>query len=211
MKKSVAHLTLSVVGVIILYILSTVVQPTHVTLNQIASYEGETVQITGIVTTVHITSSNNQIIGLRNIQTEPIGNLTIFSMEIADVNVDDVVKIKGVVQRYKGEWEVVVHNNNDIKIIDHASPSETGLWKITRNPENYRNLPLSVKGVVEKTKGFSTTFTLTEGDYRITVFSPPQHFFNLTSGDKVKVEGRLLYDDKTFSYYVLAEKVVKLD
>ncbi|RLF27430.1 MAG: hypothetical protein DRN01_02440 [Thermoplasmata archaeon] len=211
MRREAAPLILSTAGVTILYLLSLILQPPHVTLDEIPSFEGETVEIAGVVTSVYITSSGNQIIGLRNIQNEPPGNTTIFSMDEIDVNVDDIIKAKGSVQKYEGKWEIVVHNKNNVQIIKRMSTQKTSIWVVATEPERYMSLPLSLTGEIKNLKISRNTFTLTNNGYSITVFSPPQYLFNLTTGEHVKVDGRLLYDDKTFSYYILGEKVIKVD
>ena len=213
MKKGYPAFIVSVAGVASLYLLSLIIQPIHIPLDKLPAFEGKLVEVTGIVTDVVLTTYNHQIISIRNIQTEPVANITIFSEQPVDVDVDDVITARGKVQRYEGRWEVVVRESSNIEISTPVAPSRVPLWKLSQDPEQYKNLPVSITGKVKGDTSSDAAFTLYDetGKYRITVLTSPLALLNLEEGNRVSVNGRLLYDITRFSYYFLADKVMKVD
>ncbi|HID25995.1 MAG TPA: hypothetical protein EYP23_06005 [Thermoplasmata archaeon] len=213
MKKGYPAFIVSIAGVTVLYLLSIVIQPIPISLDKLPAFEGKQVEVTGIVTDIVLTTYNHQIISIRNIQTEPVANAIIFSEEPVDVDVDDVVTVQGKVQRYGKRWEIVVKDGSNIEISAPVAPSRVPLWRLSQDPEQYKNLPVSITGRVKSDTLSDAAFTLYDETrkYRITVLASPSALLDAEEGDRVLANGRLLYDSTRFSYYFLADKVMKVD
>lgn len=183
-----------------LYFLSTLSQPTIVELYQIPNYEGKQVIVEGIVIEHRLTTYGGQIIEIKDFIKANSTELIVFVEGETPVEYGDTIQATGTVQKYKGEWELVVDNERFIKILQKWNNITFPLWQIAANPDKYVGLNVNVYGVVER--DYTSYFYLvdSEDEYTVAVYYDSSRFYNFTEGDEVKVGARFVYDTPTLRY-----------
>lgn len=101
---------LSVACILFLYFLSTLSQPIMIDLHEIPEYEGKQVIVEGVVTEHRTTTYGGQIIEIENLDSKNSSKTIVFVEGETPVEYGDRIQVTGTVQRYKGEWEIVVNN-----------------------------------------------------------------------------------------------------
>ena len=112
---------LSVSSIIFLYFLSTLSQPIIIDLYEIPNHEGKQVIVEGVVIDHRITTFGGQILEIKNHDSENVSVAIIFVEEETPVKYGDRIQATGIVQKYKGDWEIVVNNKKFIKILQKWS------------------------------------------------------------------------------------------
>ena len=193
---------LSILGILILYFLSTLSAPITIDLSQIQEYEGKEVTVEGIVTTHRITSYGGQIIEIKDNNASAI----VFVEEETIVEHGDKIQATGTVQKYRDDWEIVVNNNRFVKIIQKWSNSTCPLWQIAENPERYLDTNINVTGIIDRE--YDSYFFLidTEGKHSIVVYYDSSRFHNFSQGDTVYVGGEFDYDEETMRFVLEAKE-----
>ncbi|HDM67222.1 MAG TPA: hypothetical protein ENG62_02415 [Thermoplasmatales archaeon] len=187
-------LLLSILGIAVLFFLSTLIQPILVSLEELSRYEGREVVVKGFVS--HYTTWDEfQIIDLRS------GNITtpIFLQGIVTVHSGDLIEVTGKVQKYEGKWEVFVDDTKDIVILSHWENSSTSLWEIACHPTWFEGLNINVTGYVESLH--DKWFILSDGNYSILV-SSRYIDSGVSNGDKVLVYGYFTYEPRYARYII---------
>ena len=195
---------LSVVSICFLYFLSTLSQPLHIKLNEIPENEGKIVVINGIVTKYHSTGYGGQLIEIINADTTSKETAIIFVEEETTVEYGDKITATGKVQKYKGEWEVVVNSAQYIIIQEKWKNINIPLWQLAEYPERYVGRNVNISGSIErKYEGFFYLTNSEEG-YLLVVYYDSSKIFNLSEGEAVSVGGRFIYDVETFRFVLEA-------
>ena len=195
---------LSVTSICFLYFLSTLTQPLHIPLNEIPQNEGKLVIVNGIVTEYHSTSYGGQLIEIMNADTTSEETAIIFVEEETTVEYGDKITATGKVQKYKGEWEVVVNNAQYITIKEKWKNIPIPLWQLAEHPERYVGRNVNLTGFIErKYEGFFY-LTNSEEDYLLVVYYDSSKIFNLSEGETISVGGRFIYDVDTFRFVLEA-------
>jgi len=196
MKLKYFSLIFSIAGILLLYFLSTLSQPTMIELYEIPEYEGKQVIVEGIVTEHHTTSYGSQIITIES------DNATILVFAEGETNLEygDTIQATGKVQKYKGDWEIVVDNERFIKIIQKWSNITFPLWQLAENPAKYDGLNVNVTGFIDTV--YDTYFYLvdSEEEYSVIVFYNPSGQDALYPGQKVNVAARFIFDAEDLRY-----------
>ena len=91
-------------------------------LNETPNYDGKQVTVEGTVTEHRTTTYGGQIIEIKDLESSY--KITIFVEEETPVEYGDKIQVTGKVQKYKGEWEIVVDNVRFVKILQKRYPSQ---------------------------------------------------------------------------------------
>ena len=195
MKLKHFSLIFSVIGIACLYFLSTLSQPVVIELKDVSKYEDKNVIVEGIVTEYYLTSFGSQIITIENDNA----STTVFVEGETEVEYGDKIQVTGQVQKYKGDWEIVVDNVDFVKIIQKWQNISVPLWQLSASPEKYEGLNVNVTGYIDTT--YDTYFYLTdhEGNYSIIVFCNPSKY-NVHSGQKISVAAKFTFNPEEFRY-----------
>jgi len=197
MKLKYFSLMFSIAGIILLYFLSTLTQPVLIELHEIPEYEGKQVIVEGIVTEHHVTSYGSQIITIANDNA----TTTVFAEGKTDVEYGDKIQVTGKVQKYKGDWEIVVSNVRFVNIIQKWQNITFPLWQLAENPTKYVGLNVNVTGRIDTI--YDTYFYLvdSEEEQSIVVFYNPSEYNNsFYPGQKVHVAAKFTFDEEDFRY-----------
>lgn len=197
-------LTFSLVGLIILYLLSLISQPPLIQLQTISQYEGKQVTIEGIVVDYYTTQQESQIIKIKeNLTTNSsINPVILFVSQNKTVQYGDKLQATGTVQRYNENWEVIVDDRSAITIINRWKNRSFPLWQVAENPERFCGLNVNVTGNLKSV--YSTYFYLSDiqKNYNLVVRTKSDLTENISSGHYVAVAGKFCYDDSTLQYYL---------
>lgn len=113
---------LSLLGVCILYGISSVIEPPYVPLDEVGAYESAFVRTRGVISDFYVTGSGNVLMRIMGNQTE----LLIFissaanSDNLLNLSYGDEIEVEGRVTVYQGEYELVA-DENAIKKVAHES------------------------------------------------------------------------------------------
>ena len=186
----------SIAGIILLYFLSTLSQPTIIDLSEIRKYDGKQVIVEGIVTESYTTKYESQIITIQNNNY----STKIFIEGETDIDYGDKIQATGEVQAYEGEWEVVVNNKRFVRILQKWQNITIPLKQLAETPEKYENLNVNVTGFVDTV--FDTYFYLfdSEEKYSIIVVHNPFTQGPFTAGQKLYVNAKFVFDSENFRY-----------
>jgi hypothetical protein len=188
----------STAGILILYFISTLTQPITVEIQNISNYEGKQVTVEGCVTEYFETTQGSQIITIE----ENNYTLTIFLEGTTELDYGDIIKATGEVQKYGGEWELVVNDENFVKIIKKWKENTLFIWQLGSNPQKYKNLNVNITGYIDYV--YDDYFYITDSDnkYSLVVSSGLGHNISLNMGQRVKVAGKFTFDETDFRYKI---------
>ncbi len=191
-------LFLSIVGILILYGLSLLAQPTVVTLAELPHYEGKQVITKGIVVEKYQTKYDSNLIVLKENNT----TATVFVEGTLSFVIEygDLLQAEGTVQQYKNEWEVVVDDEKQVTLLKKWQNTSFPLWQLAEDPERYKDTNVNVTGYVDVI--YDTYFYLIdEGElHSLVVFCTTTQYDALFPGEKVSVAATFLFDERTFRY-----------
>ena len=185
-------------GILLLYLISTLTQPITVEIQNISKYEGKQVTVEGHVTEYFETTQGSQIITIENNNY----TLKIFLEGTIALDYGDIIKATGEVQKYAGEWELVVNDEKFVKIIKKWDENTLFIWQLGSNPQKYKNLNVNVTGYVDYV--YDDYFYITDSDnkYSLVVSSGSWYNVSLNAGQKVKVAGKFTFDETDFRYKI---------
>ncbi len=195
MKIKHFSLIFSIAGIACLYFLSTLSQPILIELKDVPKYEDKSVIVEGIVTEYYLTSFGSHIITIESENASTI----VFLEGMAEVEYGDKIQATGKVQKYKGDWEIVVDNIDFVKVIQKWQNISMPLWQLASSPTKYEGLNVNVTGYVDTI--YDTYFYLNdpEENYAIIVFCNPSKY-NVHSGQKVNVAAKFSFKSEEFRY-----------
>ncbi len=190
---------LAFLGTIFLYFISTLTTPTPVTLDQIPDYEGAQVTVTGWVIEHHTTDYHTQLI---NIKDDTAILLQLYVEGNAPVEYGDTISATGTVEKYQGNWELVVDDPRHIDIIQTWNETRHPLWQLAENPDIYEGINVTIVGVVDQV--YETFFYLRDASnqYFLVVIYDDHSNITVAPGEQVTVAGRFLYDMTHLRYSV---------
>ena len=186
----------SIIGILLLYFLSLLSQPTMIKLADIPSYDGKQVIVQGITKEHHITTYGSQII---TIEEDNITTIVFLEGQIP-VEYGDLIQVTGLVQKYKGSWEIVVDNARFVYIVKKWNNISMPLWQIAENPNKYSGLNVNVSGYIDTIYDDYFYLTDLDGEHSIIVYYTSQDAFILNSSQKVNVAARFTYSLGDFRY-----------
>lgn len=199
-------IALSVISIIILYFLSTLSQPVRIDLHELSQYDGKQVIVEGIVTDHRTTTYGGQIIDIKNLDGKNSTKATVFVEGETSIEYGDKIQVTGKVQKYKGEWEIVVNNERLVKILQKWSNITFPVWQLADSPDRYVGTNVNVTGFVDRI--YDTYFYLVDSDekYTVAVYYDSSRFFNFSQGNAVYVGARFVYDSNTLRYVLNANE-----
>ena len=195
MKLKHFSIIFSIVGIACLYFLSTLSQPILIELKDVPKYEDKNVIVEGIVTEYYSTSFGSQIITIESDNASTI----VFLEGKIDVEYGDKIQATGKVQKYKGDWEIVVDNVDFVKVIQKWHNISMPLWQLSSSPTKYEGLNVNVTGYVDTMYDAYFYLNDPEGSYSIIVFCNPSRY-NVHSGQKVNVAAKFSFNNEDFRY-----------
>lgn len=189
-------LLFSIAGIIILYFLSTLTQPIVIELSELSEYEDKQVTVEGIVAEHYITSYESQIIKIEGDNATAM----IFVEGKSDVEYGDKIQVTGKVQKYKGDWEIVVGNERFVTILQKWQNISIPLWQIAENPVKYDGLNINVTGYIDAV--YDAYFYLVDEEvvHSIIVFYNSFEHGSVYSGQKVDIAAQFRYDPEDLRY-----------
>jgi len=191
---------LSIGSLFLLYALSTLSQPSSISLSQVPSFEGRQVIVTGTVTEYRTTSYGSQIITIQETGTLDSSTCALYIEGETPVEYGDIVQATGIVQQYKSDWEIVVNNPKFVTIRQKWSNISFPLWQLAMNPAKYVETNVNVTGIIEKISVSSCSLSDQEGRYIIIIYIDRSQCPSLVIGDAVTVRARFVFEADTFSY-----------
>lgn len=204
MKLKYFSVIISIIGIAFLYFLSTLSQPVLIELSEIPEYENKRVIVEGIVKEHHVTSYASHIITIEDSNASTI----VFVEEETEIEYGDEIQAIGTVQKYKGEWEIVVSSERFIKILEKWQNITFPLWQLAQNPTKYEGLNVNVTGYIDAVYVNYFYLTDTDGEYSIIVFYTPSENITIFPGQKVNIAAQFIFDKEDFRYkLVISEKL----
>lgn len=199
-------IVLSVACILFLYFLSTLSQPIRIDLNEIPDYEGKQVIVEGVVNEHRITTYGGQIIEIKNLDSENSSKTIVFVEGETNVEYGDIIQAIGTVQKYKGEWEIVVNNERFVKILRKWSSITFPLWQLAEDPNKYVDTNVNVTGTIDRKYDAYFYLVDSEEQYTIAVYYDSSRFYNFSQGDTVYVGARFVYDAETMRFVLSAKE-----
>lgn len=200
MKLQHLSLLIAFLGVISLYIISTLIEPIPISLDNLPKYEGKQVIVQGIVIDHYVTSSSygNQIIVIQ--QDNSTATIFIEGGEKNLLYCGDKIQVTGKVQRYKDKWEILVSDTHFIRVIQQWQNISRPLWEIAENPTYFTGLNLNVTGYIDAV--FDTYFFLSDatGEHVIFVTHTPSSNISIYTGEKIILRAYFTYDAAQLRY-----------
>ncbi len=196
MKLKYFSLLFSISGILILYLFSKLSQPTLIDINKMSDYEGKTVTIKGLVKEHHLTKYGSQIITIidKNASTE------IFVEGKMDIEYGDMIQATGEVQKYKDDWELIVNDNKQIKILQKWQNTTIPLWQLAENPTKYLDLNVNVSGYVEFISNENFYLVDVEKKHSLLILYTYSKNITIYPGQKIYAFGRFCFDEENFRY-----------
>lgn len=196
MKLKHLSIILAIAGILLLYSISTLTQPKQINISKIPKYEGKEVIIEGIVTDYYLTKQGSQIISVK----QNNDTTKIFSEEAIKIEKGDKIQAQGGVQKYQGEYEIIVNNKDYLEILEKWETETTTLQQLTENPEKYMNLNVNVTGKIKKIYGNLIYLTDVNDTYTIAVTFSNITAENLQTNQKITIHAIFEYNEKDFRY-----------
>lgn len=192
----------SLLGVCVLYGLSSFVTPPFVPLDEIALHEGTVVRTSGVITDFSITASGNVLITLEGNQSE----LPIFvesadkGTELLNLGYGDEIEVTGRVQVYRGTYELVVSVTGIKKVMQGRDIAFVS--QIAAHPEEYAGRRIRAVGYVGDvyTHVFYLRDEASSHQMRAALVDAESSISALQEGDKVLAEGVFSYDAENMRY-----------
>jgi len=189
-------LLFSIAGIIILYFLSTLTQPIVIELSELPEYEDKQVTVEGVVAEHYITSYESQIIKIEGDNATAM----VFVEEKSDVEYGDKIQVTGKVQKYKGDWEIVVGNERFVTILQKWQNISIPLWQIAENPVKYDGLNINVTGYIDAVYDAYFYLVDEEATHSIIVFYNSFEHGSVYSGQKVDIAAQFRYNPEDLRY-----------
>ena len=196
MKLKHYSLIFSIVGIFVLYFLLKISPPPVINIYEIPKYEGKQIIVEGSVLEHHQTKYGSQIIKIENKNV----TTTIFVEGKTEVEFGDKIQAIGEVQKYEGEWEIIVNSINQFKIIEKWGNRSFPLWQLAENPSKYIGLDINISGYVDYISNSYFYIIDFERKYSLIVFYTLVENITISPGQKINVFGQFLFDEENFRY-----------
>jgi len=211
-------IVISLFGICLLYCISCIVEPPYVPLDAIASqshnhshnYENELIKTRGVVVDLMNLSDRNMLLNIMDNGTElPVFVSSSFSSSDKDseklmLKYGDVIELQGRIQQYRGKYEIAASEGGLKKI--NSDNNDNGAYfvaEIAEYPSNYEGRRIRVVGYICKVYKRIFYLCSEEGEstgYRMRVVPKRLAEPELEKGDKVIIEGVLVYNPRDMRY-----------
>ena len=193
-------IVLSIAGTVILYGLSSLSQPSIISLSDIPLNEGKQVMLIGVVTMYQTTTYGALLITIRDENTTNSSTVLLYVEGAVTVEYGDIISATGVVQQYNNNWELSVSNPRFVTVLQHWEDRSFPVWQLATNPSKYVDTNVNVTGIIEAVSKNGFTLQDTQGTFIVPVSWSQSTQLNVQSGALVAVHGRFLYKAETLSY-----------
>jgi hypothetical protein len=199
-------LILSIIGVILLYVLTLFQQPVILTsVQSIEDYEGKEVTLNGTVLDYTITNYGSQLITIQCNSTK----LTVFSDSPLTVHNGDIIQATGTIQEYKDSWELILNNPSSARITTTWQNRTVQIKNLANHPLDYINIPLNITGYIDIKYDDIVYLKDHSNNYTIPLI-PPEYPIPKT-GTPIYVHATLTYDPLHLRYMLTdCEKIQQI-
>ncbi len=142
-KLSFAHFAIifAVVGIVVLYFISTLSEPPEIRLDEVGDYVGEDVVVKGVVLDYELTVRNDAKLLI-------YGDNTTLKVKLEDctkqININDRIKLQGEVREFRNEYELVAVTDNSIEVIGRHQVELVAFNELANHESQY----IAIEGVV---------------------------------------------------------------
>jgi hypothetical protein len=196
MKLKQLSIIFSVVGILILYLIPKISEPSIIWISEIPNYEGKQVSVIGVVSKIYLTKYGSQMITIKDNNA----TTTVFVEGQIDVEYGDKIQVTGQVQKYNDAFEIVVNDNSFVKTLEKWHNISLPLWQLAQNPTKYLGLNVNVTGYIESISNSHFYLTDTEGNYSLIVSYLLAKNITISPGQKISASGKFFFDEKAFRY-----------
>ena len=191
------HYTLifSIISILVLYFITTLIDPPFIELQKIQEYEGQKITTSGYVKKYYSNRYGSQIIEIEDNDSA----VKIFNNDgSTEVEYGDLIQVTGQVQKYNGEWELLVEDKKSIKTLQKWENNIHPIWELAQNPVRYLNQNINVTGYIDFVyDDYFYLKDLKQNNSLIVFYSNSK---SLQAGKKICVLGRFLFDEKNLRY-----------
>ncbi|UCF50180.1 MAG: hypothetical protein JSU91_01490 [Thermoplasmatales archaeon] len=196
MKLKYFSMLFSIIGILVLYMISKFSQAPVITISDIQNYEGKQVTLRGIVTEHHLTKFGSQIIKIADNNS----SVEIFLEGKTDVEYGDEIQATGEVQNYKDIWELIVNDIRQLQILKKWQNISFPLWQIAENPTRYLNINVNITGYIESVSNAYFLLVDIERKHSLIIYYSISKNITLYPGQKICASGKFTFDEKNFRY-----------
>ena len=196
MSLKKASLIFAIAGTLLLYFLSILSEPAIVTISDLSKFDGKKVTTEGIVSEYFTTKYASQMITIRGNNSTAV----VFLEGTCEVEYGDKIRVTGEVQQYMNDWEIIVDNKKNLKIVEKWDNVSFPIWQLAQNPTKYLGLNVNVTGYIESI--FDSYFYIVdiENKHSLVVFYDSYAGLSLYPGKKVCISAKFLFDEKNLRY-----------
>ncbi|MEF8878806.1 MAG: hypothetical protein V5A64_00245 [Candidatus Thermoplasmatota archaeon] len=188
----------AIIGITILYTISTLTQPTKIDLGEIQEHEGKRITTNGRVKEYYLTSYGNQIVTIKKEEN----TVKLFLETPLNLDFGDQIEVTGEVQKYQNEMEIIVDNNRNIKIIKKWNKIETPLWELATKPSHYEGLQIQTRGIIKEADEDYLYLTDANETYLLPIHIPNDTKQIHNKGQKIYLTGTFSFNKKQFRYEI---------
>ena len=199
MKLKHFSLSFSIIGILILYFISTLSQPANIRLEELPKYDGKKISTKGIVTDYYTTKFGSQVITIKDENY----STAVFVEGSVDLEFGDKIQVTGEVQKYDRGWEIVVNDYRLVKIIQKWQNLSFPIWQLAQNPNKYLGLNVNVTGYIESISNDYFYLVDLEEKHSIIVFYNLTKSSSLYPGQKASISAKFSFDSKNFRYKLI--------
>jgi hypothetical protein len=191
---------LSLLGVCILYGISSVIEPPYVPLDEVGAHESAFVRTSGVISDFFVTGSGNVLMRIMGNQTE----LLIFissadnSENLLNLSYGDEIEVEGRVSVYQGEYELLADENAVKKMVYKRNISF--ISQIALRPEHYKGRRIRVAGYVKDVNKRVFHLCDEKGNSCMIVNANEIPISKLQDGTKIVAEGLFYYEPQNMRY-----------
>lgn len=196
MKLKYFSMIFSIVGILVLYLISKFSQAPVILISEIQDYEGKQVTIKGIVTEHHTTKFGSQIITI----SDENSSVEIFLEGKTEVEYGDTIQATGEIQNYKDIWELIVNDIRQVQILEKWQNVSFPLWQIAENPTRYLNINVNVTGYIESVSNAYFLLVDIERKHSLIIYYSISKNITLYPGQKICASGIFTFDEQNFRY-----------
>jgi hypothetical protein len=195
MNHKIISLIISMGGIGILYLISLTTQPMVVDIEHISDFEGKLVTITGTVVD-YSNGKNHQLITVQQNNS----TLLLFQEAYTNIQIGDIVKATGKIQKYNDKFELIADEPESIDIISKWQNNEIQLKEIAENPTFYLNQNVNVSGYVDVI--YDDYFQLIDEENAHIFLVKKPYIANLTlyPGKQIRLNALFTYEETQTRY-----------
>ncbi|MEM0492626.1 MAG: hypothetical protein QXS02_01510 [Candidatus Thermoplasmatota archaeon] len=192
-------LILSIVGVILLYILTIYTHPPLIQIKDIPLHEGKTITIQGTVIKHQTLKYSSSLITILDTDNT-MNTTTIYSDKPLNVEYGDHIKATGIVQKYRENYEIVINKPEDVEIISREEDITIPIQQLSIYPQRYKDLTIKTKGVISSLSSDYLYLLSEDNKYTLIILYNPLLSYNISQGDLITAKGVFSYDAKNLRY-----------